>query len=129
VTECNGCGDCCRVVTLSADKAAMRKIRLEPSNRRWIDRDLQRLSGTEARRLLPSLPRSSSQPYYRCRWFNYETSRCDAYDQRPPICTGFPFYGHEPAAKSLGSRPRCSFWADVPREEWPAGFVPVESIV
>lgn len=34
--------------------------------------------------------------FYSCDLFDPETRRCTAYDQRPPICRDYPWYGDPP---------------------------------
>ena len=65
-----------------------------------------------------------------CDRFDPETRLCMAHDERPPICQDFPYYGENTAQKvidSLGEGDlRCSFWADVPKEQWPKGVRPLK---
>jgi Fe-S-cluster containining protein len=55
-----------------------------------------------------------------CDAFDPKTRTCLAYDDRPPICSNYPWYGQNPDAHSIASL-RCSFCADVPKEDWPKG--------
>lgn len=50
-----------------------------------------------------------------CDKFDHETRTCTAYEDRPPICSDYPFYGADPGIK--GTRwllEGCSFIEDVP---------------
>lgn len=48
----------------------------------------------------------------RCDVFDPDTRTCTAYEDRPPICSGFPWYGAEPDRERLLD-PCCTFNADV----------------
>ena len=56
---------------------------------------------------------------------NYDPAHqmCRAYDRRPPVCSGFPWYGREPG--DGGAEPRCSYWLDVPPADRPEGYRPL----
>lgn len=51
---------------------------------------------------------------YSCEKFDDVHRVCGAYAQRPPVCSGFPWYSR-PAGElgSISMSPRCSFWLDV----------------
>lgn len=55
---------------------------------------------------------------FSCPFFDTDTRLCTAYEKRPPICSGFPWYGKDPAEQAANpmTRPseRCSYWEDVP---------------
>lgn len=123
MTTCNGCGDCCDPVWLAGD--TWLRV-LEDLANGWADRDCPNQANLRfiqehwnAVELLPDGTR------VRCDRFDPDTRRCLAYDERPPVCTGFPWYGCEPTARAPLS-PRCSYWADLPTEDRPPGWVPVE---
>ena len=48
-----------------------------------------------------------------------------AHDERPPLCSDYPWYGREPGTGEKGLPLRCSFWADYPAERRPAEWVSV----
>jgi Fe-S-cluster containining protein len=54
--------------------------------------------------------------HLRCDVFNPNTRRCDAYDDRPPICSNYPAYGEPltPGHDKANAIPLiCAFQADV----------------
>lgn len=64
---------------------------------------------------------------FNCPFFNEETKACGNYENRPPICRGYPFYGREPediarAPRALQMPLECSYWADVPLKARPEGW-------
>lgn len=63
---------------------------------------------------------------YTCDAFDAESRLCTAQEKKPPICSRYPFYD------GLVSKPdfrECSFWHDVPRNQWPEGIDPLPSPV
>jgi Fe-S-cluster containining protein len=48
----------------------------------------------------------------RCDAFDQDTRTCTAYEDRPPICSGFPWYGETPS-REHPLHPVCSYTADV----------------
>lgn len=60
----------------------------------------------------------------RCDMFDPVHRTCTAYDDRPPVCSRFPWYGHEPSGKVILD-PQCSFLADLPPSERPPGARPL----
>ncbi len=128
--SCNGCGDCCAVVVLGTEWSKA-KARAEVGVAReqvrwhgdpaWRDRladlewrvRLKRISLTEAKRRLPSVGRGST--YWECPNFDYSSRRCLDYENRPPVCRNFPWYGRDPddpGAGSLRAFPRCGYRID-----------------
>lgn len=50
--------------------------------------------------------------FYSCPSFDLETRRCTDYDNRPPVCRGYPWYDRGPSlATSLP--PECSYREDI----------------
>lgn len=47
-----------------------------------------------------------------CLKFDSVARLCTAHDDRPPVCSGYPWYGKEPA-KGAWLPPACSFQADI----------------
>jgi Fe-S-cluster containining protein len=48
----------------------------------------------------------------RCDAFDLDTRECTAYADRPPICSGYPWYGKAPDRERLLD-PWCAYQADV----------------
>jgi len=49
---------------------------------------------------------------YRCDVFDPHTRTCTAYADRPPICSGYPWYGAQPDRERVLD-PWCAYQADV----------------
>jgi len=140
---CGKCGDCCKVIALAQPlgyyRAYLRYYRQwdryragggtaqpeQPSNpdtRRnaaFIGKHWHRVTRAEAARLLPGMGAAGAY-YYTCDAWDATTRRCTAREERPPICSDFPWYGG--TVGTLHSAfTRCTFWRDVPQEHWPTG--------
>lgn len=65
--------------------------------------------------------------FYECEFFDTDTRRCTNYDNRPPMCRMYPWYGNDPTRDSLEKSkalPRmCAFRADLGQ---PVEPIPVE---
>lgn len=62
----------------------------------------------------------------RCDMFDSSSRRCTAYGGRPPVCQGFPWYGDGPVPERAAYLPApCSFLAEVPPDQRPAGSRPL----
>lgn len=148
VTECNSCGACCSpVVSVFAptDLRRMMPGRLSPTARLDIAhlRDhctpISRREGLARAPYLsdgvtvmgvPGSPEStmiSFSFFYECEYFDSDTRRCTNYDNRPPMCADYPWYGQDPLAteteRSKALPRMCSFRADIGK---PVEAIPVE---
>jgi len=149
VTTCGCCGDCCRDIPLSTSKAAFRR-KLSHGDARdddvwaaWVagwesqgdpetpDRESWVRLQADARFIIEHWHGGRRAPNgttkgWTCDRFDPETWLCTAYEERPPICSDFPWYDRPAGHVDGGRWPlRCTFWADRPAEERPEGWVPV----
>ncbi len=118
--ECNGCGACCRVLTLeqSAEEiqgiAAITRVLGIPSDHVFAAEHWRPLSRDEAMQRNPfytmRLPQDAH--LYTCDQLSDE-GRCMAYDQRPLVCRGYPWYDQAPRAMALAD-PDCGYRVDLP---------------
>lgn len=137
MTECNNCGRCCDPVVLPYTQDDIRHLPpfgkgsmfialQDPENRRWILEDLipiRRRDGVDAVADYMSAGAKTAYSsngeavvlfshFFKCKWYNKEERTCEAYDRRPPICSGYPWYGDEPdETKAIPKE--CSYNADV----------------
>lgn len=129
MTQCNGCGRCCDPVVLPfTQDDARRAARGEmlPENRRWVIEDLTPIprrqginatadymtAGGKTVYGIKGEPVVLFSHFFTCKWFDTETRTCEAYDRRPPICSGYPWYDDEPDdSKTIPKE--CSYNADV----------------
>jgi len=144
MTECNRCGDCCEDIWLGTSKRREIIAYGDPRDdaiwQAWVDswtaEGLQK--GQLAKRpgfiydyLTAAFvvehwhggvrAKGPATKHWTCDAFDTETRLCTAHADRPPVCSGYPWYGRAPtpegAQQALSKR--CSFWADVPEEHQP----------
>jgi len=134
MTQCNGCegsevAGCCSPVMLPfsrIDAETAPPDKMEPENRRWVLEDLTPISRREGLRRTPYVESGltiygnehTGESYwfwsffYECKHYDAATKQCMNYENRPPMCKGFPWYGEAPdPLKSLPEH--CSFKKDV----------------
>lgn len=111
MTECSRCGDCCENIGLNKTKKELREG-FDSKSGPFILKHWHR-SGSGGRHTL-----------WTCDLFDKETRLCTAHDDRPAICGNFPYYGSETITARLPKR--CSYWADLPAEQRPSDWQPVE---
>lgn len=62
-----------------------------------------------------------------CDAFDPDSRTCTAHDTRPPVCRDYPWYGKEPTPEAAAEihNLRCSYLADLPRDQRPDGARPL----
>lgn len=129
MTDCARCGDCCETIWLSrADREVIEDAIVHPE---FDPTDRERFANSgflvEHWAEVERIP-STGATRYVCSAFDPVTRMCTAHEDRPPVCRDFPWYSSGPHAdKSLS--PRCSFWAEVPPADRPAGVRPLLPLV
>jgi Fe-S-cluster containining protein len=93
IESCDGCGACCRVVTLPPFRRDFDEGGEDAWERlRWERADLlaELLDADRARR-------TAGSPSYGtpCLWFDAETGRCRHYEYRPHACRAFTLGGRD----------------------------------
>jgi Fe-S-cluster containining protein len=100
IESCEGCGACCRVVTLPPFRRVFDQAGEEAWERlRWDRPDLKaEFLDAERARKRTGEPSFGSP----CLWLDLETNRCRHYDLRPSACREFAMGGID----CLGARRR-----------------------
>lgn len=117
MTGCSRCGDCCErihsvpmeqfVAMTAHDPATMNAVGKSNIATAVFAIEHWKVVGVETDAL-----GLVTHNIYACEAFDPVTRLCTAHEARPPVCSGFPWYGKEPyLSKTL--HPRCSFNADV----------------
>jgi Fe-S-cluster containining protein len=125
VTSCARCGDCCDPVKIDFDVWA----RAVATARRHGPDDVDPLSTEYWANCLflaadcRPVGALNGQVLLACAHYDREHQACRAYGRRPPVCSGFPWYGREPG--DGGAEPRCSYWLDVAPADRPEGYRPL----
>ena len=134
MTTCNGCGCCCDPVVMpftQAEAVRMPLSELDPVHRRWILNDLTPMPYREGiakapwlrGQLMATADGTGVTPFFfRCRWFDQDSRSCTNYENRPEVCSGYPWSG-EPPRPDAALPPACSFNADVGRAVEPMPVV------
>jgi Fe-S-cluster containining protein len=123
------CGACCTAISIPGTKKFIRAQNTHPEDKHFILHHWHRISRATAAERLPGLVvggYGKGRVFYECDQYDSETKLCGAGEKRPPICKGFPWYSWPTKpADTLAPFPRCSYWHDVPREQWPEGIDPL----
>jgi len=119
---CNQCGACCRVLTLEQSPeevqamAAVTSVLGIPSDMRFAAQHWHSLTRAEAMQRNPfyvsRLPTTAH--LYSCDQLGAD-GRCMAYEERPLVCRGYPWYGETPRDMELPDRD-CGYRYDVVSE-------------
>ena len=115
---CNQCGACCRVLTLEQTPeevqatAAVCSVLGIPSDAIFAAKHWHPLTREEAMRSNPfyvsNLPVAAH--FYSCDQLG-DDGRCMAYEERPLVCRGYPWYGQPPRLMALPDL-NCSYAID-----------------
>jgi Fe-S-cluster containining protein len=117
---CNGCGACCRVIVLAqapdevARMAALTRVLGIPSDHVFVAEHWRPLTRDEAMQRNPfytsRLPADAH--LYTCDRLG-DDGRCTAYEERPLVCRGYPWYGDAPRDVPLADAD-CGYAVDIP---------------
>jgi Fe-S-cluster containining protein len=129
---CNGCGHCCNPVILDKTKREYQMQLPETeegkANRRFVLDCLTLLPAAEGHRRAqylfdPSIELGVSatvggEPtvavfFYECKNYDPDERKCLDWENRPPVCRGFPWYDGPPRREAV-LPPECSFIEDIP---------------
>jgi len=118
--SCNGCGACCKVLFLEQSPeevrqmAALTRVLGIPSDHIFAAEHWHPLTREEAMRLNPfytSRVRADAH-LYTCDRLGAD-GRCTAYEERPLVCRGYPWYDEPPREMPLAD-PECGYAVDLP---------------
>ena len=119
---CNRCGACCRVLTLQQSPAevqamaALTKTLGIPSDTVFAAEHWRPLTREEALQRNPFYTsRLSAEAYlYACDQLG-DDGRCLAYETRPLVCRGYPWYDQAPRDMELADQ-NCGYFYDIVME-------------
>lgn len=123
MTECNGCGGCCDPVMMPyTQEFALRHADEFPTeNLRWILEDLTPMTDHIAEEKEPEFVRrvtnmarkkNQQRHFFSCINFDRHTRTCRIYEDRPPVCHGYPWLTGQPKHGTI-LPPACSYNADI----------------
>lgn len=123
--ECNGCGACCKVLTLAQSPDEIRSMAALvgvlgiPSDYPFAAAHWRPIEREEAMRLNPfytaRLPPDAH--LYSCTRLGPD-GRCTVYEERPLVCRGYPWYDAAPRPLPLPDA-ECGYAVDLPAPETP----------
>jgi len=118
--QCAQCGDCCQRLHFKHTYLELQALAAEP--------------GTDFAFVKAHWRPAAGEPlgthYFACDAYDSDSHLCTAHEERPGVCRGYPWYGREPTAEVAEKRligTRCSYWHDIPRDQWPEGIEPLPS--
>jgi Fe-S-cluster containining protein len=117
--ECNGCGACCRVLTLAqspdevARMAVLTRVLGIPSDSQFAADHWRPLTREEAmqRNAFYTSRLPADAHLYTCDRLG-DDGRCTAYEERPLVCRGYPWYDQPPKQMPLAD-PECGYLVDI----------------
>ena len=117
--ECNGCGACCRVLTLAQSPDEVRRMAVLtrvlgiPSDSQFAADHWRPLTREEAmqRNAFYTSRLPASAHLYTCDRLG-DDGRCTAYEERPLVCRGYPWYDQPPKQMPLAD-PECGYLVDI----------------
>lgn len=106
------CGACCDPVNLPEDQAL-----------KLFGATAHRIDPLEVDKILELWEPVGHTPAGKvrliCAAYDVETRSCTAYDDRPKVCSGFPWYGRGPVEGKLEDSTVCGYVADLGRTVLP----------
>jgi len=117
---CNGCGACCRVILLEQSPeevrqlAALTRVLGIPSDHTFVAEHWRPLTRAEAMTRNPFYTSrlAPDAHLYTCDRLG-DDGRCLAYEERPLVCRGYPWYGGAPRDMPLADE-ECGYLVDLP---------------
>lgn len=143
---CARCGDCCEDIVITLGSAGFTAIVSTAGGMSTgrVQRDGGRLLAAAGRYMRDAVfIRTHMEPtgdvvrvsgdgwsevrqIWRCLKFDADERTCTAHDDRPLMCSNYPWYGGEPTGTAINPRfTGCSYWLDVPAADRPAGTRPL----
>lgn len=120
MTQCSKCGDCCENIHVGMDMNKIRRIAYQvPAHPEWQSGWVKFNESIESARFALNVWKFEREgreggSIFSCPRFDAEARLCTAHDERPPVCSGFPWYGDDPNPEDLTKLPpRCTFNADI----------------
>lgn len=110
MTGCSQCGDCCESIFLSSSKRRMRYLLANSpteANRQDAEFILKHWHGGKR-------AKGGGTRGWSCDAFDPDTRLCTAHATRPPVCSGYPWYGRQPVVSTGLLEARCTYVTRTP---------------
>lgn len=94
--HCNKCGKCCEAIFLQHTKKEVKGYK-NNADAAFILKNWERISKKEALEINPHLAEWETKRhfFYRCAKFDKNTRLCSVHEDRPRVCSRYPFYGRD----------------------------------
>ena len=117
--KCNQCGMCCRAICLRYSKKEMKRADYS-DERAFIIKHWKSISREKALKLNPYLHALIEEYikggvrlyWYTCDYLGKD-NLCTNYENRLPVCKGYPFYGHDPKGQEFLYGENCGYKVDL----------------
>ena len=117
MAECSKCGACCHPVMTHWPLDEIRYRAADLAEVLFLLKNWSPVTTEEAQRMNPVIGKYDLTDYggnfYRCAQFDTGTKECMAHNDRPNVCSGFPWYGGAPRVGPLWQYPECSYRDDI----------------
>lgn len=127
---CARCGLCCTGITMVAD---FDPVTYDPTPGTDAEIDIAFILKHWTKSAAEDDPAASDAwPTWSCDKFDPVHALCTAHEDRPPVCSGYPWYGKEPGPERAAKLYNCcSYLADLPpgdrpEDAWP--LIPIEVV-
>lgn len=125
---CNMCGKCCEAIHIPHSMEKVKRIASigYSADAKFIAENWIPISREEAFTINPYLAAKAKEEhagqllneghYYTCTKLDKETKLCTVHEERPPICSGYPWYGKMPNIHEVLYDENCSYKVDIEDE-------------
>ena len=97
--NCNGCTKCCEAIALNKD-VTLCMTENSKGDVGFVRDHFTEITQEEAFRINPKLKRwRADHKFFTCEFLG--ENGCTNYDNRPQMCSGYPFYGAKPSVSQL----------------------------
>ena len=108
---CNQCGKCCTAIGINTSFDDLKNTDGEDAE--FIKQHWHPMSRNLAYFLNPYLNDTFGDDeryhFYSCDLFDAGTNKCMCHEEKPNVCSGFPFYGGEDVSMARTYSPECGY--------------------
>lgn len=112
---CNKCGACCEGLSIGIESGDIFKRDEDPSiefiRAHWKPISLE--EGKKRNWFANDISPDTPMTYLECDQYDREAKVCKCYEDRPYICSGYPFYNHKWALTKDMIPPTCGYREDI----------------
>lgn len=117
--KCGMCGKCCEAIHIPVSPEDLTKY--EGGDFKFVRENWIPITHEEAYEINPFLALSKElhegRYFYTCTKLDKETGLCTVHENRPKVCSGYPWYGRRPEFKDPLYAEECGYKIDIEDEE------------